>query len=89
MARTNFDPQILSPRSGLLLGNLAPRRGRIGAKHEPGNPLANADCNVYSPNVNVIEEMTDMISASRAYQNDVEVMNSAKQLMLKTLELGK
>ena len=50
--------------------------------------LANADGNIYSPNVNVIEEMTDMISASRAYQNNVEVMNTSKQLMLATLKLG-
>ena len=57
-------------------------------RYEPGNPLANADGNVYAPNVNVIEEMTDMISASRAYQNNVEVMNTSKELMLATLKLG-
>jgi flagellar basal-body rod protein FlgC len=57
-------------------------------RHDPGNPLADADGNVYAPNVNVIEEMTDMISASRAYQNDVEVMGTAKDLMLATLKLG-
>jgi len=57
-------------------------------RYEPGNPLANADGNVYSPNVNVIEEMTDMISASRAYQNNIEVMNTSKELMLATLKLG-
>jgi len=57
-------------------------------RYEPGNPLANEDGNVYSPNVNVIEEMTDMISASRAYQNNVEVMNTSKELMLATLKLG-
>jgi len=57
-------------------------------RHDPGNPLADADGNVYAPNVNVIEEMTDMISASRAYQNDVEVMSTAKDLMLATLKLG-
>ncbi len=57
-------------------------------RYEPGNPLANADGNIYSPNVNVIEEMTDMISASRAYQNNVEVMNTSKELMLATLKLG-
>jgi flagellar basal-body rod protein FlgC len=57
-------------------------------RYEPGNPLANADGNVYSPNVNSIEEMTDMISASRAYQNNVEVMNTSKELMLATLKLG-
>ncbi len=58
------------------------------ARYEPGNPLADANGNVYAPNVNVVEEMTDMISASRAYQNNVEVMNTAKEMMLATLKLG-
>jgi flagellar basal-body rod protein FlgC len=57
-------------------------------RHDPGNPLADTQGNVYAPNVNVIEEMTDMISASRAYQNDVEVMSTAKDLMTATLKLG-
>jgi len=57
-------------------------------RHDPGNPQADAQGNVYAPNVNVIEEMTDMISASRAYQNDVEVMSTSKDLMLATLKLG-
>ena len=58
------------------------------ARYDPGNPLADANGNVYTSNVNVVEEMTDMISASRAYQNNVEVMNTAKSLMLSTLKLG-
>jgi flagellar basal-body rod protein FlgC len=57
-------------------------------RYDPGNPLANAQGNVFAPNVNVIEEMTDMISASRAYQDNVEVMNTSKDLMLATLKLG-
>jgi flagellar basal-body rod protein FlgC len=57
-------------------------------RNDPGNPLADDQGNVYAPNVNVIEEMTDMISASRAYQNDVELMSTAKDLMLGTLKLG-
>ena len=58
------------------------------ARYEPGNPLADTNGYVYAPNVNAIEEMTDMISASRAYQNNVEVMNTSKELMLATLKLG-
>jgi flagellar basal-body rod protein FlgC len=58
------------------------------ARYEPGNPLANSDGYVYSSNVNVVEEMADMISASRSYQNNVEVMNTSKELMLATLKLG-
>jgi len=58
------------------------------ARYEPGNPLADANGFVYAPNVNVVEEMVDMISASRAYQNNVEVMNTSKEMMLATLRLG-
>jgi len=58
------------------------------ARYQPGNPLANADGYVFAPNVNVVEEMVDMISASRAYQNNVEVMNTSKELLLATLRLG-
>src|SRR5262249_18718167 len=58
------------------------------AHYEPGNPLANEQGYVYSPNVNAVEEMVDMISASRSYQNNVEVLNTSKELMLATLRLG-
>jgi flagellar basal-body rod protein FlgC len=57
-------------------------------RHEPANPLADAEGYVYGSNVNVIEEMANMISASRAYQNNIEVMNTSKQLLLGTLKLG-
>jgi len=58
------------------------------ARYEPGNPLANADGYVYAPAVNAVEEMVNMISASRSYQNNVEVMNTSKDLLLATLRLG-
>jgi flagellar basal-body rod protein FlgC len=58
------------------------------ARYEPGNPLANADGYVYAPAVNVVEEMVNMISASRSYQNNVEVMNTSKDMLLATLRLG-
>jgi len=56
--------------------------------HDPKHPLANADGYVAMPNVNVVEEMVNMISASRSYQANVEVLNTAKTLMLKTLTIG-
>jgi flagellar basal-body rod protein FlgC len=43
---------------------------------------------VYAPSVNVVEEMVNMISASRSYQNNVEVMNTSKELLMATLRLG-
>ena len=58
-------------------------------RYEPGHPLADAQGYVYAPNVNVVEEMVNMISASRAYQGSIEVMNTAKELALATLNLGK
>jgi flagellar basal-body rod protein FlgC len=57
-------------------------------RYDPGNPLANSDGYVFAPNVNTVGEMVDMISASRSYQNNVEVMNTARNMMLATLKLG-
>ena len=56
--------------------------------HDPDNPLADADGYVTHSNVNAVEEMVNMISASRSYQNNVDVMNTAKSLLLKTLQMG-
>ena len=57
-------------------------------EYNPGNPLADDKGYVYMPNVNVIEEMANMISASRSYQTNVEVMNTAKQMLMRTISLG-
>lgn len=57
-------------------------------RYEPNHPLANEEGYVFYPNVNAVEEMTNMISASKAYQMNVEVMNSAKSMMQRVLTLG-
>ena len=56
--------------------------------YDPKSPAANAEGYVTMPNVNVVEEMTNMISASRAYQTNADVMGTAKTLMEKTLAIG-
>lgn len=56
--------------------------------HDPSHPLADEAGYVTHSNVNAVEEMVNMISASRSYQNNVEVMNTAKTLLLKTLQMG-
>ena len=56
--------------------------------HEPANPMADAQGYVTHSNVNAVEEMVNMISASRSYQNNIEVMNTAKSLLQKTLQMG-
>ncbi len=56
--------------------------------YDPKHPLADEEGYVSMPNVNVTEEMVNMISASRAYQNNVETMNAAKTMLRKTLTIG-
>lgn len=56
--------------------------------YDPANPAANEQGYVALPNVNVVEEMVNMISASRAYQTNAEVMNTTKTLLMKTLAIG-
>jgi flagellar basal-body rod protein FlgC len=67
---------------------IAESQAAAETRYDPGNPLADAQGNVYAPNVNVVEEMADMISASRSYQNNVEVLNTSRDMMLSTLKLG-
>ena len=56
--------------------------------YDPKHPMANEQGYVTLPNVNVVDEMVNMISSSRSYQNNVEVMNTSKSLLLKTLTIG-
>jgi flagellar basal-body rod protein FlgC len=74
--------------SGVAVKGIFENQAAPSARYEPGNPLADANGYVYAPNVDSVEEMVDMISASRSYQNNVEVMNTAKEMMLATLRLG-
>jgi len=57
-------------------------------RYEPNHPLADEQGYVFYPNVSVVEEMANMISASRSFQVNVEVMNSAKQMVQRVLSLG-
>jgi len=56
--------------------------------YRPNHPLANEEGFVYSPNIDAVAEMADMISASRSYQNNVEVLATTKEMLLRTLQLG-
>jgi flagellar basal-body rod protein FlgC len=64
------------------------QRAPLRMTYDPKNPAANEQGYVAMPNVNVVDEMVNMISASRSYQNNAEVMNTAKSLMQKTLAIG-
>ena len=73
---------------GVSVSNVVESTAPDRMVYEPGNPLADNQGYVRMPNVNVVNEMVNTLSASRSYQANVEVMNSAKTLMLKTLTLG-
>lgn len=73
---------------GLQVADIIESTAPLQQRYEPNHPNANEDGYVFYPNVNVIEEMADMISASRSFQVNVEVMNSAKSMMQRLLTLG-
>ena len=58
-------------------------------RHMPDHPSADENGNVFGSTVNSVEELTDMMSASSGYQNNVELMSTVKQLMLRTLQIGR
>jgi flagellar basal-body rod protein FlgC len=73
---------------GVRVASVVEDQSPLRTLYDPKNPHANAEGYVSLPNVNVVEEMTNMISASRSYQANVEVLNTAKTLMVKTLSVG-
>ncbi len=60
----------------------------LQAEYNPDHPLANDEGYIYKPNVNVMEEMANMISASRSYQTNVQVADASKQMLMRTLQMG-
>ena len=85
-----LDGKAADPGSaGVQVLGVTESQAAVPSRYEPGNPMADADGYVYASNVNPVDELVNMISASRSYQNNVEVMTTTRQLMQKTLELGK
>ena len=74
--------------SGVRVTGVIEDQSPLKQVYDPKHPLADTQGYISMPNVNVVDEMVNMISASRAYQNNVDVMNTAKTLLLKTLQLG-
>ena len=84
MGQTANDPTSAGVRVSTIREDQTPGR----KVHDPKHPSADAEGYVTYSNVNAVEEMVNMISASRSYQNNVEVMNTSKDLLLATLRLG-
>jgi flagellar basal-body rod protein FlgC len=73
---------------GVKVSSVVEDASPMKMQYDPKHPMANAQGYVEMPNVNPVEEMVNMISASRSYQNNVEVLNTSKSLLAKTLGIG-
>ncbi|MCW8874881.1 MAG: flagellar basal body rod protein FlgC [Gammaproteobacteria bacterium] len=74
--------------AGVRVAGIVESNAPLDSRYEPDNPMANEEGYVFLPNVNVVDQMANMISASRSYQNNVEVLNTSKQLLMATIRLG-
>ena len=74
--------------AGVRVAGIVESTAEPAKVQEPGNPLADENGYIYMSNVNPVDELVNMISASRSYQNSVEVLSTSKELLLRTLSLG-
>jgi flagellar basal-body rod protein FlgC len=81
-------PMGSAAASGVRVSSIQESNQPFKRVHNPNHPSADAEGYVNFSNVNPVEELVNMMSASRSYQNNVEVMNTAKTLLLKTLQMG-
>ncbi|MEW5756008.1 MAG: flagellar basal body rod protein FlgC [Pseudomonadota bacterium] len=73
---------------GVQVVNIVKDQAPLRQEYRPGHPQADANGYVYLPNVSIAEEMANMISASRSYETNAEVVSTAKQMLMRTLQLG-
>ncbi len=74
--------------AGVRVAGIVESTAEPAKVQEPGNPLADENGYIYMSNVNPVDELVNMISASRSYQNSVEVLSTSKELLLRTLSIG-
>jgi flagellar basal-body rod protein FlgC len=79
----------LANKGGVKVSAISDDPKSISRMSDPGNPAADKDGYVYLSNVNEMSEMVEMMAAARSYQNNVEVVNTARQLMMRTLDIIK
>ena len=75
--------------SGVRLDGVIESTAPLELRYQPEHPEADENGNVYVSNVNAIEEMVNMISASRSYKNNIEIVNTTKDLLIQTLSMGR
>lgn len=75
--------------AGVRLDGIVESDAPLVQRYQPEHPDADEDGNVFLTNVNTVEEMVNMISASRSYKNNIEIINTTKDLLTQTLSLGR
>ncbi|MDJ0881362.1 MAG: flagellar basal body rod protein FlgC [Gammaproteobacteria bacterium] len=83
-----FHNQARPAEAGVRMLGIVESAAPVREVYDPENPMANEQGYVFTSNVDTVEEMVNMLSSSRSYQNNVEVLNTSKELMLRTLSLG-
>ncbi len=83
-----FDAPGLEAGVGVHVAEVVESDAPLRQEYSPNHPMADENGFIYYPNVNVVEEMADMISASRSFQINADIMNTAKQMLQRTLQLG-
>ena len=74
--------------AGVSVEGVVESQAPLRREYQPNHPLADETGYVFMPNVNMVEEMANMISASRSYQTNIEVMDASKRMLLQALSLG-
>jgi flagellar basal-body rod protein FlgC len=83
--QSSFGPEA---GQGVQVLGIVESKADLRQEYNPSHPMADEKGFVYYPNVNVVEEMADMISASRSFQINTEILNTAKQMLQQTIRLG-
>ena len=86
--RAMVEDQQKPAEVGVRIDGIIESETPITRRYEPGHPMADDEGFIYASNVNPVEEMANMISASRSYQNNLEILNTSRDLLIRALSLG-
>ncbi|MDR9499348.1 MAG: flagellar basal body rod protein FlgC [Hydrogenovibrio sp.] len=86
---TILNDETGEPKGGVRVKDIIENEAPLKMEYNPNHPMANDEGYIYRPNVNVVEEMANMMSAQRSYETNIEVLNTSKQLIMRTIQLGK
>lgn len=86
--QTILNQETGEPVGGVKIRDIVESEAPPVMEYNPNHPMADAEGYIYRPNVNTVEEMANMLSASRSYESNIEVMNTSKQLLMRTIQLG-